>query len=845
MKNTVQAIRKKLKGKKVLLLPYSHMDWAWCFRRSWHEARYTLIFDETLELAESDPSFCFFMDAVCESLEDYLRIRPRALKRWRKLIKSGQFTLTAGHYANLRPTTAPEETYIRNIEEGRNVLAEWFPGFTARGFANVDTAIGHCQLPQVLRMAGYEYTLGGRPELLLEMEGKPKFFRWKGLDGSEIITCIQHYGFLYERLKAMSESSGNELEKIRRQFLTEISRHADIPANTLFVIISMDDGRPLRHHITDQPFDLHKAIRDWNQDEDSEMLISTPDQFLEMIRKDRKKLPVLSGEIDPADVGYNGPFGASALRHLRDRSAALLVEAEIYSAFASGTSLTWPAAELRQAWRRVLRAQTHAVQFLFNEDIDAMRLDLLNACKTAETIRSHALAELLPPALPQDTDTVSIISSRPHPCREIASIAIQRVDFEVGGYELRTPSGRRPVQQAVESCNPRRPGEWSLLVKADVPACGAASYKLHATPEASFAEQTERKPDCRISCGPWNLTWNDRRLCSIALKKDRIRASSFTSILEPMLLECEHIGWRTTKIQTNPKRTDFSSLNQIESGPLRWRFQRQGLIRNHDIFQDIFLYANGRLDVDTEINCGPDTAYFGLGMPCGKKAELRASIPFGVEKRDLSAIQYSRETNRGRSIERLIPGMFYARDWVQCTDTSQRYGLAVLDGDRYWFKPPRRSGLVHLLLRITRPYREGWERYSQMAHPGCARFRHALVLGKDAKSVSTLSQIADQARFPMRVQYTAPEKELSEQLSIHPANLRMLCCRKVGSATEIRVVESGGRTSRGVLRLAQKPRSVRLTDLNGNDLKNKARIKGNEIHFPVSKWQLRNIRITQ
>ncbi len=843
MNETAQTIRKKLKGKKILLMPYTHTDWAWCFHRSWHESRYTLIFDETLDLAEKDPAFCFFMDATCESLEDYFRIRPRALKRWRKLMDSGRFTLTAGHYANIRPTTAPEETYIRNIEEGKQVLKEWFPGFTARGFANLDTAIGHCQLPQVLRMAGYEYTMGGRPELLLEMEGKPKFFRWKGLDGSEILTCIQHYGILYEQLKAMSESQGRELEEIRQEFLADISRHADIQAEAMFVIISMDDGRPFRHHITDQPFDPKKSILEWNRDEDSEMAVSTPDQFFQTIRKDIKKLPVVSGEIDPADVGYNGPFGAPALRCLRDRSAALLVEAEIYSAFASGKSLSWPANELRQAWRRVLHAQTHGVQFLFSDDIDAMRLDLLNACDTAKEIRRNALAKLLPPALPQDTDTVSVISSRPQPTREIVSIPIQRVDFEVGGYELRTPSGRRPVQQAVESCNPRRPGEWSLLVKANVPACGAASYKLHAAPKASFAEQTECKPDSRMSCGPWNLTWKEHHLRSIALKKDRIRASAFSSILEPMLLECEHIGWRTTEIQSHPQRTAFTSLCMIESGPLRWRFQRQGILRNHDIFQDIFLDADGRLIVDTEINCGPDQGYFVLGMPCRKKAGLRASIPFGVEKRDLDAIQYTRDTNRGRSIERQMPGLFYARDWVQCTDTKQHYSLAVLDGDRYWLKPPGTSGLVHLLLRITRPFREGWERYSQMAQPGCARFRHALILGSQAKSLSALSRIADQARFPLRFQYSAVKKELNEQLSIQPASLRMLCFRKVSNETEIRIVESRGQSVQAAIRLDRKPRSARLTDLDGNDLKDKVQIKGNEIHFAVNKWQIRNIRI--
>ena len=55
-----------LAGKAILLLPYSHMDWAWCFSRRWHQARYTAIFDEALRLAAADPDFRLFVDSLAE-----------------------------------------------------------------------------------------------------------------------------------------------------------------------------------------------------------------------------------------------------------------------------------------------------------------------------------------------------------------------------------------------------------------------------------------------------------------------------------------------------------------------------------------------------------------------------------------------------------------------------------------------------------------------------------------------------------------------------------------------------------------------------------------------------------
>ena len=72
-----QNIAGPLAGRTILLLPYTHLDWAWCFSRDWHHARYVAIFDEALRLADTDPRFCLFIDSLAEGFEPYWRCVPR------------------------------------------------------------------------------------------------------------------------------------------------------------------------------------------------------------------------------------------------------------------------------------------------------------------------------------------------------------------------------------------------------------------------------------------------------------------------------------------------------------------------------------------------------------------------------------------------------------------------------------------------------------------------------------------------------------------------------------------------------------------------------------------------
>lgn len=834
-----------LAGKHIIVFHYSHMDWAWRFTRRWHEDRYVRIFDEALDLIRTDPSFCFFVDSICESLVTYFRYRPEALEEWRRLISEGRICLVSGHYANLRPATAPEETYIRNLEIGYRQIREWFPEAEPLGFANLDTAIGHSQLPQVLALAGIRYYLAGRPEMAFELENRPKLFRWQGFAGSEMITCIQHYGIMADAFMGMASTEPMTVNAAKKRFLQLLEPHASLPVDTLPAFFSMDDMRFMRCAVSDRRIDMNRVIEHWNTAEVSDMTVGTPDRFFHELQRQRDLLPLVRGTVDQADVGYNGPFPQAALRPWRDEAAARLVEAELYLALANLRGMTWPEETVSDAWRLVLRAQSHAVQFLFAEDVDDMRLDLQNAIRTAGNLRNQAFHVLVSPGLPQDADRITLLSPLPYRQRQIVTIPIIRTDTEIAGYELHDAEGQLVPQQCTAPKQPGRFGEWGILIDLELPACGFVDLTLHRTAEGRFPVPENLSLSCTIQAGPWQLTWEDGFLVAVKSSECDLRATEVSSLLEPVFHRSERRGWMPTRIDGQGEKIRFSRLRRLENGPVRWRFERRGSLGPHHVVQDICVTNTGEIVCQTRINHGIDEGYFGLAMPCDREQPLQASIPFGIEERHSNASVYCEAPSGNRIIERAIPGIFYARDWVSGRSRKTGFSLVVMDGDRYWYRPPECDMLVHFLLHATMPYEEGWEMYAEMDRAGYMQFEHILIPGLDPESCNKLTRIADRQRFPVRTVYrqTGSPPGNHEWLRICPENLRLLACRKTGGEWEIRLVNESDRAGEVTLTVLCPIQSARLTDFRGRTLAIPVKVRGVTAGFTVSGWQIVTLRL--
>ncbi len=184
-------------GGRVFLTCHHHADLVW--RRTYGE--YDKIRDRQIReleryCAEYPDFHCFFDQS--EVVRRYLAQHPERLETLRRFAASGQIEWFGGMcIPDLNLTGG--EGLVRNLQEGRATYREFFGA--APELASLIDAFGMCaQVPQILRKSGYKGLLPGRvPGLPPELCGS-RPFRWRGLDGSEIVTAgsgaaLGHFGY--------------------------------------------------------------------------------------------------------------------------------------------------------------------------------------------------------------------------------------------------------------------------------------------------------------------------------------------------------------------------------------------------------------------------------------------------------------------------------------------------------------------------------------------------------------------------------------------------------------------------------------------------------------------------
>jgi mannosylglycerate hydrolase len=167
--------------RRVAVVPHTHWD------REWYEPfqsfRMKLVdtLDALLALMESDPSYAHFLvDGQMAAIDDYLEVRPEAEDRVRALAASGRLTM-GPWYILMDEFLVSGETIVRDLQMGLSRAAA-FGGAMDVGY--LPDMFGHvAQMPQILRLAGFEHTVvwRGVPSAITKTG-----FWWEAPDGSTV-----------------------------------------------------------------------------------------------------------------------------------------------------------------------------------------------------------------------------------------------------------------------------------------------------------------------------------------------------------------------------------------------------------------------------------------------------------------------------------------------------------------------------------------------------------------------------------------------------------------------------------------------------------------------------------
>lgn len=343
----------------VHIVSHSHWDREWYLPWEAHRMRLVELFDDLLELFESDPEFkSFHLDGQTIVLDDYLEIRPQNRERLQRYIDEGR--LVIGPFYILQDDfLISSEANVRNSLIGHLESQKW--GRTPKIGYFPDTFGNMGQAPQLLQQAGIDVAFFGRGvkpvgfanEVLSDEAFQSPYSEmiWEGADGSSVL------GILF----ANWYSNGNEipvdLEEARvfwEQKLKEVRKYA---STSQYLLMNGCDHQPVQKNLSQALAVARKLYPEIN------FVHSTLEDYVEAVRAELPAhLSTVKGELtsQETDGWYTLANTASSRVYLKqafDQASQLLEQVVEPLVVLTGDEA--PRDELQYAWKLLLQNAPH------------------------------------------------------------------------------------------------------------------------------------------------------------------------------------------------------------------------------------------------------------------------------------------------------------------------------------------------------------------------------------------------------------------------------------------------------------------------------------------------------
>ncbi len=691
-----------MEKRTIHIIPYTHADHAWGHSRDWHEHRYVLILNEVLDNIKKT-GLTFVIDNYNHFVEPFVRHCPQRLGELKDAIKNKRICVAGAVSSLARPTQIPDETLVRNFITGRQK-------FEALGleetltYANVDTAIGNSQLPQILRLAGYKYYWAWRPQAYLDCQGYKRDFFFQGQDGSKILTGVHFYGSFGFINDYINEDIYTDFDKVEQKFrereLKNTAPHTDLPH--IWLTHGMDDVRPLLDRYDEKTL-IPEFIEEFNK-HGGDMKFSTPDAYFSAVEKEN--LPVYSGVIDPVDVCYNMPSkGTYGLYYLRAELDKALVEAEKLCVFASLYGFKYDDALFRELWLTCVSISGHAMDFVFEQDEKTLHESALSALTRANALIKSACGHIAAMTAGKRNEKV-LLNLSSHDREENAELSFPFAD-KTQDFYLADESGMRLESQVVKIVNgsgvysKQLYDELNMLVKINIPA--------FSMKKISIIEKDEEKPFVEL-CSPLTnaidrlIDGGKRQAVDTGAIKVTFNAGKIESVTKGGSVLYDGKGpfgdlvftrtfhepdssWFITNQQIGEDAFAVHSYSFVEYGPLRYVYEVKGSIGENETVQRIILEKDSsEINFRASITAGqPDTGYFRVVFGADSDPEITGDIPFGTEPKNIDKEVYQIDNSYVyEGYERRVKGVFVSRSFVRFNAESCKMSLVSKSNSRYF-----------------------------------------------------------------------------------------------------------------------------------------------------------------
>jgi len=542
-------------GLRVHLICNAHLDPVWQWRWEEGAAEAIATFRNAAVLLREHKKFIFnHNEAVLYRwVEKY---DPALFKEIQALVREGRWSVAGGWYLQPDANMPGLESLIRQIAEGRRYFWQKFR-MKPRVAYNFDS-FGHSGgLPQILNLAGYRMYIHMRPQRE-ELSLPAELYRWRGVDGSEILTLRIETGLYH------SERDNIE-DKLREDVELALKLRRDVP---VFWGLGNHGGGATREALA--AIDAFSA-----REKRVEVIHGTPDGLHEALKAAGRKAPVVEGDLQRVFTGCYTSL--SRIKRKAEESLAALVQAEAVCAASWWlTGAEFSEEELGEVWRDHLLNDFHDILTgSCSQPAEKDALDLYGKILVTTRRLRLGAASTLNRSLPDRRNVplpVTILNSNPALTEvpiEVECMADYR-PFWKGEWHLRVfgRDGREVLSQE-EQPESLLPFSWRKKVcfLAELPGVGAARFEV----KALLGKRRTRiappeNPELRYKI--------DRNKGLISSLRTRNKTQFLNGpLFEPLVIKDEGDSWGTARWEYREVAGRFrfapGSLRVIEKGPVR------------------------------------------------------------------------------------------------------------------------------------------------------------------------------------------------------------------------------------------------------------------------------------
>ena len=337
---------------KIYLIAQSHLDWAWLW--TWEESlsRSYFTFVNVLRHIKKFKDFKFTQSTPVyfEWMEKYY---PRLFSLLREYVKQGRICIVGGSWVEHDCNIPCGESMVRQRLYGQRYYLkkfgklseiEWMP----------DTFGFPWSLPQILVKSGTKYFATVKMEWNDTNKFPFKAFRWKGIDGSEVLAYSGKYlwipitpHLILDDVKSRNILSREEYSSRREVKLEKVETYPDIMVN-----YGTGDGGC-------GPTTLEVKIAKLSELILKDLLVdTTPVEFFKAVERYREKLPIWNDELYLET--HRGTYSAQwKIKWLNNRGEVDLLSCEKIATLAYLLGFKYPKEKLDEAWKWLLSYQWH------------------------------------------------------------------------------------------------------------------------------------------------------------------------------------------------------------------------------------------------------------------------------------------------------------------------------------------------------------------------------------------------------------------------------------------------------------------------------------------------------